>query len=782
MCGEVASSRAVSADESMAGDFDFWRAALANREPFVITPDRPRPWSRGGRRASRPAFSVPREVGGLLGTPDSGHEVPMMASLVAACQTVLYRHSGRPDMIIGLAADLSADGANVIRPAANPALFRADLAGSPPFLRVAEWIHDILLGAHSGRDMPSMRVLASLAAEQDLSGYPLFQVLVSFGQRDHELAIRCDLDLHFRYHGGNMVCEIGWDTALYTETTIGRLAMHLRAVLEHAIRSPAITVDEIPLISAGEEAALRALATVKPTSFPALCLHELIERQTARKPDAPAVVDAAESLSYAELNNRAEVIAECLRCHGVGPDTPVGVMIERSPNLIATLLGVLKAGGAYLPIEPGTSAARVVELLRDSGAPVCLVHPGDDEAVVRATGTPLTVEACLTGAGRVPPGKKALGRTSPSPLGLCSIYYTSGSTGSPKGVANTHAGWVNRMWWMQERHQLRPGERVLHKTTLTFDDSGVEIFWPLLVGATVAVLPPEDHRDPWAIIEAAIRFEAVHLNFVPSVLDLFLDALTEADVGALSKLRSVLSSGEALRAAIVRRFIETFGDRVTLDNTWGATEVSIDSTFRTCTAADAAGDEIVGLGRPMANNEVVVLDSTLRPVPIGVRGELCIAGLGLARGYIGDPARTAQTFVPHPWRHGQRIYRSGDQGRMHEDGSLEYCGRIDDRVKIRGVRIELGEVEAALMTAPDVVDAAAVAWRGSHSDTYLAAYVVFAPGVQASINSTYSALRSRLTGYAIPATIIQLPAIPRFASGKLDRRSLPAPELGKPSA
>jgi acyl-coenzyme A synthetase/AMP-(fatty) acid ligase len=328
------------------------------------------------------------------------------------------------------------------------------------------------------------------------------------------------------------------------------------------------------------------------------------------------------------------------------------------------------------------------------------------------------------------------------------------------------------MCWMQRHHPLRVGETVLHKTTLPFDDSAVEIFWPLLTGATVAVLGAGLHRDPRAIADAVIRYRAVHVQFVPSMLDLFLAELSTMDTARMPELRSVLSSGEALRPELVGRFLERFGESVMLDNTWGATEVSIDSTCRVCTVADAVGaGAAVSVGRPIDNNEVRVLDAWFEQLPVGVAGELCIGGLGLARGYLGDPRRTAEVFVPHPELPGERVYRTGDWGRMGADGSLEFVRRNDDQVKIRGVRIELGEVEHALRAHSAVTDVAVIAYAAPAGDKRLAAYVV----AGCSAAELLEHARALLPGYAVPGSITMLDVLPLLPNGKLNRRSLPEP-------
>jgi amino acid adenylation domain-containing protein len=496
-------------------------------------------------------------------------------------------------------------------------------------------------------------------------------------------------------------------------------------------------------------------------------LHEAILSQAARTPDAVAVVDRDGQLTYRLLVERASAIAGLVRAHGVRPDDTVAVVLDRSVTLPAVLLGILAAGAAYVPLELDTPAARMTQIVQDAG--VRLGVAVDDRAtnVLRDAGCSV-----------LHPGAEPAVALSPEPVlvrpdSLCSLYYTSGSTGRPKGVASTHRGWLNRMAWMQRRHNLGRGEAVLQKTTLTFDDAAVEVFWPLMVGATVAMLPAGLHRDPRAIAEYAIRFCAVHLNFVPSVLELFLDGLTDDDLVRLSSLRSVLTSGEALRPALAGRFFERFGDRVSLDNTWGATECSIDSTCHPCGPADAASPApAVSLGRPIDGNEVFVLDAMAQPVPDGESGELYIGGVSLARGYHGDPAATAAAFLPHPWRPGDRIYRTGDRGRRQADGSIEFDGRRDRQVKIRGVRIELGEVESVLRGAPGIADVAVMVREAGPDDVQIACFVAAEPDAAVSPAALGAYARRFLPEYAVPSSILVDTVLPRLPSGKLDWEAL----------
>lgn len=503
-------------------------------------------------------------------------------------------------------------------------------------------------------------------------------------------------------------------------------------------------------------------------------LSEMFAQQVARSPHAVAVVDeTSRTFTYTELDEQVQRLAARLRAAGVGPDVPVGMLLDRSVWMPVALLAILRAGGAFVPLDLGYPTARIRQILNGISVQLTLSDRKHGQSVVDAGGDVIEL-----GGGDVPaPTGEFRGAVVVDSQNLAAVYHTSGSTGKPKAVACTHAGWVNRMRWMQARHALRPGETVLQKTVLTFDDSAVELLWPLLVGARVAMHPSgRAHLDPRAVIDTAIRHGVAHLQFVPGLFDLFLEALTDDDVAALEDLRSIGCSGEALAPRLVSRFYERFAGRVELDNTWGVTEVSIDSTYHRCRPEDGADQTVpVPIGVEMAGNTMQVLDGSLRPVTDGEIGDLFIGGVGLARCYLGDPARTAAAFVPNPTGDGARMYRTGDRGWRRTDGALMFLGREDDQVKVRGVRIELGEVEAALREMPAVADAAVTTWTSSGDETRLAAFVVPAVGADLGVEAVRAHLAAILPTYAVPDYIGMLRELPRHPNGKVDRGSLPRP-------
>ncbi|MGW0602040.1 amino acid adenylation domain-containing protein, partial [Streptomyces sp. NPDC002776] len=494
-------------------------------------------------------------------------------------------------------------------------------------------------------------------------------------------------------------------------------------------------------------------------------LTALLDRQAARTPNAEALTYEGTSLTYAELHARADQLAAKLAERGAGPETFVAVALPRSVELVVALLAVLKAGAAYVPVDPGYPADRIATVLHDADAMLVLTGR-DTEDRLPADGTPR-----LLLDGPDAPGTPAVAPAPDlDPRHPAYAIFTSGSTGRPKGVVVPHRAIVNRLAWMQDTYRLGPDDRVLQKTPSGFDVSVWEFFWPLLTGATLVVARPDGHLDPAYLAETIRRERITIAHFVPSMLDVFL---REPSAGALSGMRRVFSSGEALPAELRARF-QALTD-VPLHNLYGPTEAAVDVTYWPC--AEDTGSRPVPIGRPVWNTRMYVLDSALRPVPSGVPGELYIAGVQLARGYLGRPGLSAERFTADPHgTPGSRMYRTGDLARWNRDGSLDYLGRADQQVKLRGFRIELGEIEAALTRQPEVAQAAVLLREDRPGDQRLVAYVVPAGEEGPDADSLAARLRELLTDYMIPSAFLTLPDLPLTPNGKLDRRALPVPE------
>lgn len=472
-----------------------------------------------------------------------------------------------------------------------------------------------------------------------------------------------------------------------------------------------------------------------------MLLHVPIEEQAARAPEAIAVRLGDRCLSYGELDRRAELLAGDLRHRGAGPGSLVGICAERSFELVTALLGVLKAGAAYLPLDPSYPPRRLAEIVDDA----------DPDVLLKG-------EASLSRVDEVPPRAD---RREPHPDELAYVIYTSGSSGRPKGVMCTHRGIDNRLRWMQERFCLTPRDRVLHKTSIGFDVSVWELFWPLRAGAQLVLANPGDHRDPDALGETMRAAGVTIAHFVPAMLGAFISS---GQLDTVGSLRAVLCSGEALPAGLRDRFFAHSG--ADLHNLYGPTEASIDVTHHACSGEEDGSR--VPIGRAIEGVRVDVLDEQLRAVPSGAEGEICISGVALARGYRGRPALTATAFVPDPREDGSRLYRTGDRGRLLPDGEIEFLGRRDDQVKIRGVRIELGEVESTLASLSGV-EGAAVALAGEGAARRLVGCVV---GPGGSLGRLRRELRERLPEQAVPADLARVDSLPTLPNGKTDRQAL----------
>ncbi|MFI8418736.1 amino acid adenylation domain-containing protein [Streptomyces sp. NPDC085479] len=580
--------------------------------------------------------------------------------------------------------------------------------------------------------------------------------------------------------GDGLLLRFKHDATRLDGLTVAVLATRFTALLRTLLTEPGRTVARTDVLSDRERGHLAASnATAHPV--PDATLVSLIAERTARTPDAPAVVFEDTTLSYAELDRRAGALARRLRARGAGPETYVAVAVPRSAELMVALLGVLKAGAAYLPVDLDYPADRVAYMLADSGARTVVTTADGAARLPRADGLDLLVldPADPDDDPVVSDGAAPAVSDGPAPAAgpdhPAYLIYTSGSTGRPKGVAVTHRAIVNRLAWMQDAYGLAADDRVLQKTPSSFDVSVWEFFWALTAGATVVLARPDGHRDPAYLAELIRARRITTLHFVPSMLAVFTQVVAGAGTAPdwAASLRRVFCSGEALTGAEAARWRElTAGSAhgpVPLHNLYGPTEAAVDVTYH---PYEGGAELTVPIGRPVWNTRLYVLDPFLRPVPDGVPGELHLAGVQLARGYHGRAALTAERFVADPYGPpGTRMYRTGDLVRRRADGAVEYLGRTDRQVKIRGNRVELGEIEAALAARPGVARAAVIV-----RDDTLLGYAVPAPGAAPDGAALLAALAEALPAALVPGAVTILDELPLTPSGKLDQNALPSPE------
>ncbi|MFP2930364.1 amino acid adenylation domain-containing protein, partial [Pyxidicoccus sp. 3LG] len=765
----------------------WWRQTLEGitaPTPLPAARATPRPGAAEGRELT---LRLPSATTSTLQAFVRRHELTLNTLVQAAWALVLQRYSDEEDVVFGV----TVSG----RPAELPGveemvgLFINSLPARvrvEPGAEVVPWLRQLQTQQVELRQHEHCPLVQVQAWSQVPRGTPLFESLVVFENYPVDAAIReralgvtvTDVRMRERTNyplllmaipGTELELQLAYDTARHDGETASRLLGHVRLALEELTAREAGRLRDVTLLPPEERQRILVAWNNTRRDTGESCVSALFEAQAARTPEAAALTDGTSHLSYRELNQRANQLARRLRLAGVSAEVLVGLHLERSPETVIALLAVLKAGGAWLPLDPAYPAERLALMLEDSGAALLLTRGLPGSRVFSASVRVIDLDAELKHAATEPVGDLP---TPGGPSHLAYVLYTSGTTGRPKGTLITHRSLANHATWMGATYELGAGDRQLQLASLSFDASVAELFSTLLSGATLVLAPPAAHRDPATLAQVLERERITVMQAVPSLLRVLLD---EGALAGATHLRWLLSGGEALPAALVSRLREAL-PRTRLSNNYGPTETTIDATC--LLVEDEAPGDVVSIGRPVANAQVYVLDASLQAAPVGVPGELFVGGMGLARGYLGQPALTAERFIPHPFppTPGERLYRTGDKVRWDADGTLEYLGRIDSQVKLRGFRIEPGELEAALRVSPAVAEAAAVVREDGSTGPRLVAYVVPAPGAGLDTAELRASLAKRLPGYMVPSAIVPLPALPLLPSGKLDRKALPAPD------
>jgi amino acid adenylation domain-containing protein len=773
----------------------FWRAELAGAPSSLPLPaDGPYP-ARQTFAAGSIDTALDASLADALRDVAARHGTTLFAVLLAAYAIVLARLTGRDDLVIAvpMAARTQPETESVVGLFMNtvPVRIRIDRDGTLSDLVRA--VHAAASRALAQQELPFARVVELVKPDRDPARLPLAQVMFAMEESwavpdrgglrwSPELmengTAKFEIELTVTDAPAGPQVRVNYNTALFEPATARRLAGSMHAVLADLVARPLTVTSDLAVADEHETTELaRWNATGKPSpAAEGVTLRELFEQQARRTPDAVAVAGEQGSLSYAQLDGAADLIAHRLAGERVTSESVVAVLAERSAGLVTALLGVIKAGAAYLPLDPEYPAERLAYLLADSGAGAVLAQR-DLGGLLPEPGPPVLY---LEDAPGWPAGAAGGDRAAAAEDSAAYLIYTSGSTGHPKGVINTHRGLLNRLGWMRSALSFGAADVVLQKTPASFDVSVWEFFLPLITGATLALARPGGHRDPGYLREVIASSGVTVLHFVPSMLNAFLADEGRADddarAASCATLRHIVCSGEELPAALARRCLEAL-PHASLHNYYGPTEAAVDVTTWRATPSALAGRSRVPIGGPVSNVRMYVLDEQLRQVPVGVAGELHIGGVQVARGYHRRPALTAQRFLPDPFGPaGSRLYATGDHGRWRPDGTIEFLGRADGQVKLRGMRIELGEIEAALRGQPGVRDAAVTVKEISPGDRRLVGYVSGATAPDAAALRT--ALTATLPEYMVPAAFVLLDALPLTGSGKADHRALPEPDWG----
>ncbi len=777
----------------------FWHDHLKGSLPVLqLQTDLPRPpvltYSRGVSK-----FSISRVQQDRVENFLHKNETRLYSLMFSIFALMLHRYSGQPDIIIATpTAGRGKEYSDLLGYFVNTVVIRS-VFENISFSDFLNTTNRCIQECFQHRDAPFSIIAHQLEYERLANTTPIFQTqfvfednnrflhksnpIISLGEGDCETwdmgAMRWqrrlvratldpfDLTLRIVKAQNSFYGIIEYRNDLFFSTTMERFGNNFSTLLESAIAFPHQRADLLSMVSPSERQICLDYWNRTDYEYP-ICknLLDLFEARVAQNPHAPALVFNSDTMAYKVLSDKSNMLGQKLRTLGAREGEIVGICLERSFEMLVGLYGILKAGAAYTPIDPELPKERIHYLIKDSGITLLICQPHTVPEKCEHTVTPVILDPDWQSLAGLPTLKPDLHCEA---LEMAYMIYTSGSTGNPKGAINSHEAICNRLQWMQHAYPLDENDTVLQKTPYSFDVSVWEFFWPLQIGARLAIAAPGGHKDPSYISHAITRHGVTTLHFVPSVLVAFLD---DPSAGSCACIKQVFCSGEALSLSSVKRFLQLFPN-TKLFNLYGPTEAAVDVTAWTCNAAALT----VPIGTPISNTKIYILDKAINPQPIGVPGELHIAGIALARGYNCRPALTAEKFIPDPYsgKPGQRMYKSGDNVYYSSDSNIQYLGRLDFQVKIRGLRIELGEINARIGNHPAVKESIVLVRDVDQEAKRLIAYVINEPMKNTTSDELYNYLREFLPEYMIPTSFIFMDSFPITANGKIDRKALPSP-------
>jgi amino acid adenylation domain-containing protein len=773
-------------DAVLQNQVAYWKHQLAGAPALLELPtDYPRPAVQGFAGTTECCF-FPGELLQNLKTLSQREGVTVFMTLLASFQLLLARYAGQEDVVVGTptAGRTRPEVEALIGDFVNMLALRTDLSGDPSFRELLRRVKEIALQAYDNQDVPFESLVEQLEHGRDMSRAPIFQTIfiletapppppamaglnVRISDFDTPTA-KNDVILILADDPGGLKVKLEYRTDLFTKATIDRFLRHFQTLLEAIVANPAQPISRLAIMPQEErQQVLTAWNQTASTERLDRCLHQLFEDQCVRTPDAIAVEFQGQKLSYRQLNVRANQLAHHLRKLGVTPDSRVGICIHRSPEMMVGLLGIMKAGGAYLPLDPTYPRERLEFMLQDGGAGVLVTQESLLASLSSREARVVCIDrdwANISQEGAENPNLEI------SPANLSYVIFTSGSTGRPKGVQLEHRNVVNFINSVRRLFALGKQDTYLGVASMSFDASVLDFYLPLSVGARLLMVDAETTRDGRALADAMSRGGATAMHATPSSWRSLIDEGWPGD----AKLKA-FSGGEALSWDLTKELLPRCAG---LWNLYGPTETAVYSAIHNVVSSDGT----VLVGRPVDNTQIYILDRCQQPTPVGVPGEICIAGAGVARGYLNRPELTAERFVADPFRNepGARMYRTGDLGRYRPNGVIECLGRVDHQVKLRGFRIELGEIEAVLMQHPGVRQAVADVRTSSSGEKRLVAYLVFEGTSGPAVSDLRSLLKTKLPDYMVPSSFVVLETLPVSPNGKLNRSALPDPDDTRP--
>jgi amino acid adenylation domain-containing protein len=767
--------------EVLQTQLSYWKQQLTEVPALVLPTDRPRPAIQS-YRGTKQSCVFSKALSERLQALSRNEGVTLFMTLLATFQTLLHRYTGQEDIVVGspIAGRTRPETEGLIGFFVNMLVLRNDLSGNPTFRELMNRVRKTALEAYEHQDIPFEKLVEELHPDRDLSRSPLFQVMlthqnvprqtrqlpdltVSPVEINNETA-KFDLSLYTWEMPEGLKATLEYNTDLFNDTTISRMLGHFHTLLQGIVANPEQRLSDLPILTEAERQQLLVDWNDSKRDYPKdKCIHELIEEQVERSPDAVAIVFEEKQLTYRELNLRANQLAHYLQQLSVGPEVIVGICMERSLEMLVAVLAVLKAGGAYVPLDPSYPKERLAFMLEDAEINILLTQQRLVEGLPKHSARTVCIDSEWEMIAR---GREDAPADRARPENLAYMIYTSGSTGKSKGVQVVHGAVVNFLNAMRQQPGLTEQDILVAVTTLSFDIAGLELLLPLLVGARLVLLASEVAADGPRLAAILETSSATVMQATPSTWRL----LREAGWQPRNPFK-VLCGGESIPRDLANDLLNKASS---VWNMYGPTETTIWSA----TYYIEADQSIIPLGRPIDNTQIYILDPYLHPVPIGVPGELYIGGVGLARSYLKRPDLTAEKFVPCPFggEAGARLYRTGDLARYLPNGNIEFLGRIDQQVKIRGFRIELGEIETVLRQHAAVGEAGVIVREDEPNDKKLVAYFVPKEAPAPTIIELRSFLKQKLPEYMVPSIFVTLDALPLTPNGKVDRRALPTPD------
>ncbi|MUL37905.1 non-ribosomal peptide synthetase [Gloeocapsopsis dulcis] len=778
--------------EFLKNQLNYWKKQLNGELPVLQLPtDRPRP-AVTSYTGAKQYFQVAKALTEAIKQLSQQADATLFMSLLAAFNILLYRYTGRDDILIGspIANRNRAELERMLGLFVNTLVLRNHLSGNPSFRELLHRVREVTLDAYAHQDLPFEMLVEELQPERDLSRNPLYEVMFVLQNTPNSVqevsgltlrtlefdsgTAQLDIFLSMSESSEGLTGCLEYNTDIFDSTTITQFINNFQTLLENIVANPEQQLSEISLLTASEQEQLLFKFNQTRVDYPQdVTLHQLFEQQVEFTPDSIALISESEEITYRQLNHRVNQLVHFLQKQGVTKETLVALCLERDLDMVVGILAILKAGDVYIPLDPSYPEERLNFIISDSQASLLI----SNQEILEKLSLSATKTVCLDSY------KDEIAReSSENPIKISSdnnlayIIYTSGSTGIPKGVLGTHRGTVNGLHWLWKTYPFTQGEVCCQKTAISFIDSVWEIFAPLLRGIPTVIISNATVLDPQLFIKTLAHHKVTRIILVPSLLRLLLDSYSHL-TNKLSQLKLWITSGEALSVKLVQSFRELM-PFAKLINLYGSSEVSANATYYD-TSLLPNQTHTVPIGRPIDNTQTYVLNRDLQPTPVGVIGEIFVGGDGLAKGYLHRPELTQERFIDNPFIVGDKLYKTGDLVRYLPDGNLEYWGRQDEQVKIRGVRVELGEIATVIAQHPDVQESVVIASDDPQDNQRLIAYIV--TDKQDITTQLLSYLQQKLPKYMLPSAFIVLDALPLTPNGKADKRALPNCETIKPN-